>query len=73
MKVYIVHTRDDFEESKGYEFFSSKSEAMKEKRRNDRLFPANQQKEDVREYEFKLTKKSVIEMLNDLASHPDNG
>jgi hypothetical protein len=72
MKVYRVGLRDVWSEHKGYLFYSSKSEAEAEQKK-DNKDRGNSMQDEVTEIEFDLTKKGVIEMLNQWASHPDNG
>lgn len=83
MKIYQVTYRDSFSEHKGYEYFSNRKTAEKIQTKNNKERDetdeihggggSSQTKDEVREIEFNLTKHSIIELLNSVASHPDNG
>lgn len=70
MKVYRVSSRNFLAEHVGYEFHANKKEAVKkhkESNNNNNIDP------EIREIEIKISKKGIIEALNQWASHPDNG
>lgn len=72
MKIYRASFRDDFNEHKGYQYFTSKTKAgLIQKKHNNKLDKVN--REEVEEIEFTLSKAGIISLLNQYASHPDNG
>lgn len=73
MKLYRVEPRDDFDESQGFTYFSSKREALKFKRECEEDAPHNSTEIVVDEIEFEMNKKGILRLLHRWASHPDNG
>lgn len=73
MKIYRVQPRDNYDESQGYVYFSSKRKANKFKVKCKYDAPNNTTDILVEEIEFSLNKKGVLTLLNRWASHPDNG
>lgn len=69
MKVYQVAYRDNYSEHNGYEYFLNKLEAKKADNKNK----GNPTRDDIEEIEFKLSKKGILSLLNQYASHNDNG
>lgn len=67
MKLYRVHYSrdDDPNESAGYSWHSSKEAAKKAGRNGAGV--------RVDAFEFECNKSGVIELLNQVASYPDNG
>lgn len=73
MRLYRVGARDDFEEHQGYEYFSSKREALKYVKNFNEYAPLCAMPIEVEETTFEMTKKGIIGLLTEWASHPDNG
>ncbi len=74
MKIFRVHLTDESGMSLGYEYYSNKKDAetawKKSKSDNHVRFDANitiEQKEVV------IGKYEILNLLNEWASHPDNG
>ena len=70
MKIYRVSSHNSFAEHTGYDYFSSKLAAEREQKK---INEENNRDDEVSEYEFPLTKKGVLGLLIEVASHPDNG
>jgi hypothetical protein len=74
MKVYRVHHYADAGTSIGFGYFSSKQEAIADKKRHDEKFAdGNMDTAEIDSLDVKLTKAGVIAVLNQWADHPDNG
>ena len=68
MKIYKVSFKDDYQEHQGYEYFTSKKDALK--RIKDHWNEYAYLEED---FDIKLNKNSVLQALNEHGGHPDNG
>jgi hypothetical protein len=74
MKIFRVHLTDDSGMSLGFEYYTNKKDAFA-------AFKRNQQDEEIRydgndhieERDFVIGKYEVIKLLNEWASHADNG
>ena len=79
MKIYRVSHRDQWSEHSGYEYFSNKSiaESIQNKENKERgkggKDSAAQTFDEVEEIEFMLSKKGILDLLNQYAAHPNNG
>lgn len=74
MRFYRVHFRFDGGSSDGYQFFTSKRES--ERSRSEAIRNAGcveDEPDEVEEIEVTPTKAGILEALNRLASHADNG
>jgi hypothetical protein len=60
MKIYRVHTRDEFSESKGYDYFTDKSEAIKEQNKSNK---DSSMKEEIEEEDIPVSKKGILYAL----------
>ena len=69
MKIYRVSYRDVFDEHQGYDYFANKADAKKADASNKE----NGMRDDIEEIEISLTKKGVLSLLKQWASHADNG
>jgi len=69
MKIYRVSYRDGYDEHIRYEYFTTKAAAEKA----DKANKGNQTRDDIEEAEIPLTKKGVMQLLRQWASHADNG
>jgi hypothetical protein len=70
-QVYRNHYRDGHGESQGYEYFSARRDAERAERKFLRDDPGGAVERE--ELVFPLTKGGVIDMMNQYASHADNG
>ena len=70
MKVYQVTRRRSYHEHDGYSYFTNKSVAEKEQRKVNK---EAENDDEVREIEFTPNKKGIVNLLNHIASHPNNG
>jgi len=72
MKIYKVTLLDNNLESEGFKYFTSKSEANKELKKYNKNFDCETGAEN-KEISISLTKREVVDLLNEHASHNDNG
>lgn len=70
MFIFKVTHRDEAGLHKGYSYHSAKSKADKLQAKLNRK---TRNSDTVAEYGFELKKKQVVELLNRIANHPDNG
>lgn len=75
MRFYRVHDYSPFEGSGGFEFFTSKAEALK---RALELYDPERHGDDKSTIDIEVvdvtpTKNGILSALNVWASHPDNG
>lgn len=70
MKIYKVTRRRSFNEHAGYSYYSNKRKAEQEQRKEN---DGGNDNDEVQEYDFTLTKKGILELLEQVATHPDNG
>jgi len=68
IKIYQITTWDEMDDHLGYWYTYNKEEAMEDLED----CPEGYHRE-MYTYYFYLTKKSIENLLNSLASHPDNG
>lgn len=75
MKIFRVHKTEPTHESEGYEYFSNRADAEKCLRKHVKSH-GNQMKIDLSDIEEKniiIGKCEFLALLNQWASHPDNG
>tara|TARA_B110000495_G_C22355127_1_gene233142 strand:- start:204 stop:425 length:222 start_codon:yes stop_codon:yes gene_type:complete len=73
MKIYKNNYTDEYGESTGKEYFASKREARKAFREySSGAYYGNDSQRAV-PIEFRLTKKGVIEAMNNHGAHAENG
>tara|TARA_Y100000310_G_scaffold332892_2_gene409370 strand:- start:3284 stop:3505 length:222 start_codon:yes stop_codon:yes gene_type:complete len=73
MRLYKNHYYTDDGESQGYEFFTSKREAHKAFRYKDEGNEHEERQERAVSITFKPSLVGVVDLLNKVARHPDNG
>ncbi len=74
MKIYRVHLCDESGMSLGYEYYSNKKDANDSiARQNKNNSLTSLTKSDIEEKEVVIGKYEFLKLLNNLASHPDNG
>ena len=74
MKIFRVHKHDLSHESEGYEYFSNRRDAEKCLRDHNKSYDSTKiDKDDIQEKEITIGKYEFLKLLNEWASHPDNG
>ena len=81
MKIYQVTFRRDGNEHGGYKYFSSKREAEKVQRAANKKAGKDPldldhyitEADDVNVIEAEISATGIIDLLNRVANHPDNG
>jgi hypothetical protein len=71
MIFYRLHVHDNYDESRGYLFFTTRKEAESSHRTHKKLFPEGEQELD--EITVTPTKAGILAALNKYADHPNNG
>lgn len=71
MRLYRNHYATMEEGSAGFQWFTSKAAARRAAREAD--FPANEESTIAEPVEYVPTRAGIVELLNRVASHADNG
>ena len=73
MKIFRVHFKDSTGMSLGFAYHSNKKDAMQALETSNSANETETDKEDIEERELVIGKYEFLKLINEWASHPDNG